>query len=105
DVPTHFLGKMFDVMSKTPRHTYQILSKRAARMEDWCMTGAGLKHRPWPLPNCWLGVSVENQATANERIPPLVRTRAAVHFLSCEPLLSFVDLTPWLADIQWVIVG
>lgn len=51
---------------------------------------------PWPLPNVWLGTSVENQAAANERIPQLLRTPAAVRFLSCEPLLGPVSLTPWL---------
>jgi protein gp37 len=48
--------------------------------------------RPWPLPNVWLGVSVENQRFADERIPLLLRTPAAVRFLSCEPLLGPVDL-------------
>lgn len=46
----------------------------------------------WPLPNVWLGVSVENQAAADERIPDLLRTPAAVRFLSCEPLIGEVDL-------------
>jgi protein gp37 len=47
----------------------------------------------WPLPNVWLGVSVENQDAADERIPELLRTPAAVRFLSCEPLLGPVDST------------
>ncbi|MBX9790164.1 MAG: phage Gp37/Gp68 family protein [Pirellulales bacterium] len=47
----------------------------------------------WPLPNVWLGASVENQETANERIPPLLECPAAVRFLSCEPLLGPIDLT------------
>ena len=81
----------------------------------------------WPLPNVWLGVSVEDQAAADDRIPELLDTPAAVRFLSCEPLLEPVDLEPWLrrvatsgpgwrmtggsamaiADIvlDWVIVG
>ena len=46
----------------------------------------------WPLPNVWLGVSVENQEAADERIPELLRTPAAVRFLSCEPLIGAVDL-------------
>jgi protein gp37 len=50
-------------------------------------------HPKWPLPNVWLGVSVENQAAADERIPMLLQTPAAVRFLSCEPLLGPVDLT------------
>ncbi|MFN8995384.1 MAG: DUF5131 family protein, partial [Pseudomonadota bacterium] len=47
----------------------------------------------WPLPNVWLGTSVENQAAADERIPHLLRCPAAVRFLSCEPLLEHVDLS------------
>lgn len=47
---------------------------------------------PWPLPNVWLGTSVEDQARADERIPHLVKTPAAVRFLSCEPLLGPIDL-------------
>lgn len=51
----------------------------------------------WPLPNVWLGTSVENQKWADVRVPLLLDTPAAVRFLSCEPLLGPVDLTPW----QW----
>lgn len=71
----------------------------------------------WPLPNLWLGVSVENQAAADERIPELLDTPAAVRFLSCEPLLGPVDIAeyfdpcsvpcgedPWEA-LHWVIAG
>jgi protein gp37 len=50
----------------------------------------------WPLPNVWLGVSVEHQQAADERIPLLLQTPAAVRFLSCEPLLGAVDLSGWL---------
>lgn len=50
-------------------------------------------HGVWPLPNVWNGVSVENQDTANERIPDLLATPAAVRFLSCEPLIGAIDLT------------
>jgi protein gp37 len=73
----------------------------------------------WPLPNVWLGVSVENQAAADERIPELLKTPAAVRFLSCEPLIGPVNLhREWLAPfhdfdpmlrptprIAWVIAG
>jgi len=54
---------------------------------------------PWPLPNVWLGVSVENQYRADRRIPVLLDTPAAVRFLSCEPLLGALDLTPWLTPL------
>jgi protein gp37 len=73
----------------------------------------------WPLSNVHVGVSVENQAAADERIPLLLETPAAVRFLSVEPLLGPVDLRPWLAldragaytksghqhPVDWVIVG
>ena len=72
---------------------------------------------PWP--NVWLGTSVENQKYAEERIPKLVSISAAVHFLSCEPLLGPIDFTHalryenpewlkdhgYLRDIEWVIAG
>lgn len=78
---------MWDVIRQTPHHTYQILTKRADRIAanlptDW---GAG-----WS--NVWLGTSVENQEQADKRIPELLKIPAAVRFLSCEPLLSPVDL-------------
>lgn len=59
----------------------------------------------WPLKNCWLGTSVENQATADDRIPSLLQTPATVRFLSCEPLLESIDLRKYLHGISWVIVG
>lgn len=64
----------------------------------------------WPLPNVWLGASVENQAAADERISLLYETPAAVRFLSCEPLIGPVDLTEYLLDplmplVDWVIAG
>lgn len=82
---------------------------------------AGATDKPgWPLKNVWLGVSVENQMAADERIPLLLQTPAAVRFLSCEPLLGPVDLfqagalTGGLVNenefdahgnIDWVIAG
>ncbi|MCB2199676.1 phage Gp37/Gp68 family protein [bacterium] len=56
----------------------------------------GHGNTPWPLPNVWVGVTVENQAAADERIPLLLETPAAVRFLSCEPLIGPVDLDGWL---------
>jgi protein gp37 len=60
--------------------------------------------RRWPLPNVWLGVSVEDQQRADERIPLLLQTPAAVRFLSCEPLLGPVDLRPKAPD-AYAILG
>lgn len=70
------------------------------------MGASGFPHAAWPLPNVWIGVSVENQETADERIPLLLKTPAAVRWLSMEPLLGKVDLKGWLSDgIDWVVAG
>ena len=108
-VPDTFIGLVWQVMAETPQHTYQILTKRHARMRSF------LNRWPDPLPNVWLGVSVEDQKWADIRIPALLDTPAAVRFLSCEPLLGAVSLTRWLhggfgvagpwPDLDWVIVG
>jgi len=60
---------------------------------------------PWPLPNVWLGTTVENQQAASTRIPELLSTPAAVRFVSCEPLLERVDITAYVDDLDWIIVG
>lgn len=93
-----FLLRVWGVMAQTPRHTYQILTKRPDRMArllgEWmqpALTVAMVNH-VWPLPNVWLGTSVEDQAAADERVPHLLQTPAAVRFLSCEPLLGPVRL-------------
>lgn len=85
-------------MGKTPQHTYQILTKRPRRMKEL--------HR-WIPRNCWLGVSCESQVEADKRIPVLLSTPCALRFVSCEPLLSQIDLTQWLVRgaLDWVIVG
>lgn len=106
DVPDQFIVDVFSVMAEASHHTFQILTKRPERMEGfltdpymannvWIGTSRGLDDRspPWPLPNVWLGVSVENQKAADERIPLLLQTPAAIRFLSCEPLLGPVSLT------------
>jgi protein gp37 len=100
DVPDEFIARVFGVMSRTPQHTFQILTKRHARMRAW-MNYPGRAHGlrvtdRWPLPNVWLGVSVEDQKWADIRIRSLVDTPAAVRFLSCEPLLGPVDLSAWM---------
>lgn len=60
---------------------------------------------PWPLPNVWLGVSVENQEASVERIPDLVATPAAIRFLSCEPLLGPIDIGGAIGELDWIIAG
>lgn len=144
DVPDLFIDRVFAVMAMNPIHTFQVLTKRPERMRDYMLqlktdgihrlyeSVRGLFHYkchpgaigpedtipsrlPIPLKNVWLGVSVENQKTADERIPILLETPCAKSFLSMEPLLLGVDLgnylrawsvyDPNMYDIGWVIVG
>lgn len=95
-VPTAYVQQVFNVMAATPQHTYQILTKRAARL-------AKVAHLfDWPA-NVWMGVSVED-ASRLRRVDYLRQVPAAVRFVSAEPLLGplpNVDLT----DIHWMIVG
>lgn len=91
-VPDEYIARVWQVMASTPRHTYMILTKRHARMRSYLS-----RTWPEPLPNVWLGVSVEDQKWADIRIPALLRTPAAVRFLSCEPLLGPLDLRYYLS--------
>lgn len=96
DVPVAFIEQVFEVMRDTPRHTYQVLTKRSKRLRD---VAADLE---WPE-NIWMGVSVES-ARYRFRIDHLRQVPAAVRFISAEPLLGplgAVDLT----GIDWVIAG
>lgn len=95
-VPLEFVARVWATMKDTPQHTYQILTKRPGRMAE-ASTRLPL------LPNVWLGTSVESGAVLN-RLDDLRKTRAAVRFVSFEPLIGSVadaDLT----DIHWAIVG
>jgi protein gp37 len=96
DVPVDFIHDVFDTMRTTPRHTYQVLTKRAERLE---LLATQL---PWPE-NVWMGVSVEN-AAYQWRIGHLRRTKAAVKFISLEPLIGPVDNLD-LTHIDWAIAG
>lgn len=102
DVPFGWLEQALAVISSTPQHTYQLLTKRPQRMLEFFAQIEGYK----PLPNLWLGVTVEDQKAANERIPLLLKAPAAVRFLSCEPLLGVIEIAKWLdGGIPWVICG
>jgi protein gp37 len=138
NVPFHFIDKIFAVMAIASQHTFQILTKRPKRMLEYfnwkdegmqgseriryqCWHSYGVEidfsKWQWPLKNVWLGVSVENQQAANERIPLLLQTPSAVRFLSCEPLLGEVSIAEyfkeegngcyslWIDYLDWVIVG
>jgi len=118
-VTDEMLDKMFAVMALCPQHTFQVLTKRAERIRRYLDRDRarfdidaaviaireaghiGLVHQHdsclrllqcWPLPNVWLGVSTERQQEADERIPHLLQTPAAVRFISAEPLLGPIDL-------------
>jgi protein gp37 len=95
-VPLAFIGRAFEVMERASWHTFQVLTKRADRLE------AVAGDLPWP-PNVWMGVSVERQDYAF-RIEHLRRTPAAIKFLSLEPLLGPLSRLD-LSGIDWVIVG
>jgi protein gp37 len=96
DVPEEFIRKVWRTMAATPRHTYQILTKRPDRMAEVvsCLP---------VLPNVWLGTSVEDSAVL-ARIDELRRVPAAVRFISFEPLIGSVADAD-LQDIHWAIVG
>lgn len=139
DVPDDFTDRMFAVMALTPRHTYQILTKRPQRAyhylsapntpervrqavrgtampggiskanrplwDEWARYYQGDRSAsvPWPLPNVWIGTSVEDSRVAH-RIDALRSCPAALRFLSCEPLIGpLPDLN--LDGIGWVIGG
>ena len=89
DVPTRHIVNVFYTMHKCPQHTFQVLTKRPERMRVFTTETASSV----VLPNVHLGTSCENQEIADERIPYLLQTPAAVRFLSMEPLLGPVDLT------------
>jgi protein gp37 len=82
-----WIAQCVAVMAATPQHVHLVLTKRPTRLRAWMVA-----HYPTPLPNVWLGVSVEDQRAADARIPWLMQTPATVRFLSVEPLLSPVRL-------------
>lgn len=110
-----WIDRVFAVMALAPQHVFFVLTKRPERARSYlaaardrigemvflnALRGAGVDaeqwryvaSRPWPLPNVWLGTSVEDQATADARIPHLLAAPAAIRFVSAEPLLGPVDL-------------
>lgn len=96
DVPFDFIDLVYQTMAYCYSHTFQVLTKRAKRMAEyyvWKNAGNGVVFPEWPLKNVWIGVSCEDQAAADERIPFLAELPSAVRFLSCEPLLGPIDLT------------
>lgn len=93
-VPDELIERVFAAMMAADHHVYQVLTKRAARMREFVNDRLmGLD----PFPHIWLGVSAEDQSHAEERIPELLRTPAAVRFVSVEPLLGPMDIMEYLA--------
>jgi protein gp37 len=137
DVPDEFINQVFAYMRAAEKHTFIILTKRPERMKEYlqapnrsqeiqkyftAMRFSGYIPTPdsidyvplkdYPLPNVWLGVSIEDQKTADERIPLLLQTPAAVRFVSVEPMLGEVEITQhfkydtgWKSALDWVICG
>ena len=100
--------RLYRICSSTPALDWFLLTKRPQNIRNMLPTDWG---EGWP--NVWLGTTTKNQEEANRRIPYLVAVPAAVRFLSVEPMLEPVDVTPWLvlssgdrrAPISWIIVG
>jgi len=116
-IPDDWIDRVFAVMALCPRHTFQVLTKRSARLRAYMEPATGIFGRvinqaekirdrlrlpaaryDMDFSNVWLGVSAEDQARADERIPDLLATPAAVRFISAEPLLGPINLDPFLHD-------
>jgi len=124
-VPDEFLDKVFAVMALTPRHTYLLLTKRPERMRAYALDSIRRQrdaigfeeHAAIARPNVWLGVSVENQARADERIPLLLETPAAHRWVNVEPMLEAVKIDAGLRTyrrrperiapplLDWIVCG
>lgn len=114
EIDPKFIAAVWTRMAMTPRHRYIVLTKRPERLRNFLTGGNAMAET---LRNVWIGVSVEDQPTADERIPLLLQTPAAVRFVSYEPALGPVDFdcypstgcpTGWLDDengLDWIIVG
>jgi protein gp37 len=118
DIPDEFIDSIFSIIAQADQHIFMILTKRAKRMYEWSQRA---ERKYLPKSEVWLGVSVEDQATADERIPLLLQTPAAVRFVSYEPALGPLDfqLATWFHNpfpekhnlppngigLDWVIQG
>lgn len=137
-VPLTFVAAVFAVMAATPEHTYQILTRRHQRMaqlmaslarmerselarlyalyappmDDADTIRARILAAPWPLPNVWMGVVIEDQATAESGVPALLAVQAVKRSIHVEPLLGEIHLSrinwpqrDWIHLVDWVVVG
>lgn len=113
-----WIDKVMAIIARSKQHTFQILTKRPKRMKEYfndsdrnrlihnqnCNIGKPVNHFNWPLENLWLGITVENQKRANERIPILLEIPAKVRFVSIEPMLGEIILSV-LKDTQDGVTG
>ena len=125
-VTLEMLDELFAIFALRGDVTFQLLTKRPQRMGEYLQRIAGdmthlqrMAHEkglvlrpPWPLPNVWAGTSVEDQPSADRRIPALLECPARVRFVSAEPLLGAVILraaqsreNQKVTGIDWVICG
>lgn len=112
NVPSEWIDAVFAVMHEAPRHTYQLLTKRPGRARDYFAAGRWSDPMTGKLPSyIHLGVSVEDQPTADERIPILLDIPAAVRWISAEPLLGQIEIDEYLwagagrPRLDWVVAG
>jgi len=108
--------EVFKIIIRSPQHTFILLTKRPNIATEFyryinqykkivtACDGLSLLHF-WPPKNIWIGTTCENQKTADERSPILLDVPAAVRFISVEPMLSHIDISPWCNDIDWIICG
>lgn len=94
-VPEAWIRSVLVSVRKSPRHTFQFLTKNPKRLKDF---------NPWP-PNCWVGTTVTNQEDADERVPWLNRADASIKFISHEPLISQIDNGLIFYPVHWAIIG
>jgi len=116
DMPYRFIEKVWDTMSYCPQHTFLILTKRPVNAQMF-YNYMNEKNRNACFGNIWIGVSAENQKTADERIPILLEIPAAVRFVSVEPMLGIIEVSEYLQGFEhgnwhhklprldWVICG
>ena len=97
-LPDSAIRSVLETIRQNERHTFQVLTKRAERMMRF-LDGAV------PIPNLWLGVSVEDDRTAQERIPYLIDTPAVLRFVSYEPALGLVEWPSFAESLGWLIAG
>jgi protein gp37 len=99
NVPDAYIDQVFRIMETVTQHQYLVLTKRVTRMRDY------VQKRSTVPDHILLGASVENQECADERLPVLTDISHAHLWVNCEPLLSPVDLWPYLPKLVWLTAG